>query len=104
MESEQPTIEILDPTIMSKFRNTDGKETQLVIFKVENLPEILLNSFMKSSKLNNLVEMKSTSLSKNSLKFVTYSSLENLLIDLFRTVIILLQLSLVIYLKIILRR
>ena len=82
-ESEHPTLEIVDPTIMSKFRNTDSEEKQFVIFKVENLPEIFLNSFIKSSKLNNLVEMKSTSLSKNSLKFITYSSLENLLIELF---------------------
>ena len=83
MESENATIEIVDPTIISIFSNSDSEEEQLVIFKVENAPEIFLNSFMKSSKLNNLVEMKSTSLSKNSLKFITYSALENLLIEVF---------------------
>ncbi|MFF2501089.1 hypothetical protein [Peribacillus sp. NPDC058075] len=77
------TIEIVDPIIISKFTKKERQEKQYLIFKVENLPEILLNSFIKSSKLNNLVEMKSTNLSKNSLKLITYSSLENLIFEIF---------------------
>jgi hypothetical protein len=82
-ETENLSIEIVDPIIISKFRNKESEEKQFLIFKVENLPELLLNSFIKSNKLTNLVEMKSTNLSKNSLKFITYSSLENLVIELF---------------------
>lgn len=82
-EGEHLTIEIVDPIIISKFTNKERQEKQYLIFKVENLPEILLNSFIKSSKLNNLVEMKSTNLSKNSLKLITYSSLENLMFEIF---------------------
>jgi hypothetical protein len=76
-------IEVVDPIILSKFGNMDREGIYLVIFKVENLPELLLNSFLKSKELNNLVEMKSSHLSKNSLKFIAFASLNNLLKEVF---------------------
>lgn len=84
-ENDNLTIEIVDPIIISKLSNIQRNEKHLVIFKVENLPELLLNSFLSSSKLNNLVEMKSTNLSKKSIKSITYFSLEKLLNELFET-------------------
>ncbi|MFB3164494.1 hypothetical protein ABLO26_24340 [Neobacillus sp. 179-J 1A1 HS] len=83
--SNNLSIELFDPIIVSKFSNIQFNEKQLVIFKVENLPELLLNSFLSRTKLNNLVEMKNTNLSKKSLKSITYSSLEKLINELFQT-------------------
>jgi hypothetical protein len=77
------TIEIVDPLIISKIRYEGNQGRIYIIFKVENIPEHLLNSFIKSNRLNFLVEMKSKNLSKNSLKFITFSSLENLIFEVF---------------------
>ncbi|MGF6950207.1 hypothetical protein QF028_002712 [Neobacillus sp. B4I6] len=84
-KSKNLSIEIIDPIIISKFSNIQSNEKQFVIFKVENLPELLLNSLLSSRKLNNLVEMRSTNLSKKTLKSITYSSLEKLINELFET-------------------
>jgi hypothetical protein len=83
--SNNLSIELFDPIIISKFSKIQSNEKQLVIFKEENLPELLLNSFFSSSNLNNLVEMKSTNLSKKSLKSITYSSLEKLINEIYES-------------------
>jgi hypothetical protein len=77
------SIEIDDPVIISKFNdiNTEGK--QFIIFKVEDLPEILLNSFIVSNKLRSMLEIENKTLSKNSLKFITYTSLKSLIYEIF---------------------
>lgn len=77
------TIGIVNPMVVSKIGNKESQGNLYIIFKVENIPELLLNSFIKSNRLNFLVEMKSKNLSKNSLKFITFSSLENLIFEVF---------------------
>ncbi|MEC1071404.1 ParB N-terminal domain-containing protein [Priestia megaterium] len=81
--SDKNTIEITDPVIISKFDDTNSDGIQIIIFKVEDLPEILLNSFINSNKLSNMLEMESKNLSINSSKLITYSALKNLIYELF---------------------
>ncbi|MBN9653291.1 hypothetical protein J0K78_03355 [Halobacillus sp. GSS1] len=81
LKDDSLNLKLASPRLLNRLENSEDEH--LVIFKIENTPEFLLNTFMSSNVLSNLVEVSNAKLSKNTLKLITYSALEKLLYEVF---------------------
>jgi len=73
------SIELVDPLILSNIKEELTNQEYLIIIKVQNDPDIILDMFRNILQLNRLIEMKESSVSKNSLKVISVTSLAKLI-------------------------
>lgn len=79
MNNDCLAIEITDPIIHSGLDEGSLEDEHIIIISLNNIPNSILDLFLLDPKISSIIEIKGRSVSKKSLKVITYKSLIKLI-------------------------